>query len=1722
MRKLVVIKIGEGHFKLGFPVTLYIGEEGDRFHTSLDGKLPLSPIDSLYDKWQSEYRQKVSGRMTPAPAQVANCSDSDLIESSNLLKQELNNWLNSGTFRPIKDKFQQKLKTDDTVRVIIQTENHRLRRLPWYLWDLFDSYRLTEVALSSPAFERVDRSVQPKPKVRILAILGDSSPGSRIGIRLDLNADKQFWESLPDAETVFLGDEDEPSREKFNEQLWDKNGWDILFFAGHSSSNPDGTTGKMYINSKESLTITELKYALQKAIERGLQLAIFNSCDGLGIARDLAELQIPQIIVMREPVPDGVAQNFLKYFLSSFSSGKSLYLAVREAREGLQGVEKEVPCASWLPVICQNLAENPVTWQGLRGIEAGINWRETCQNALAERQKLTTNSLTTGDGVEFTFDDIYVPLGLVEKVKKEKRPGEVSPESGSQFYQPEKEYEEVTRTYKNDEFFAQVLKQGQSPKSQGRRLAVTGEPGAGKTTLLQKIAQWVAAETEQDVAIWVSLTDLQGRSVEDYLLQKWLKDALGAVEVTPEMKEALALLFKSGRVWLLLDGVDEMGSSNPLATVANQISGWVASARVVVTCRQNVWDAGKNALEGFDVYRNLDFDYPEGVGQFIHRWFARHRELGERLLAELAQDGKERIRDTVRNPLRLALLCRAWQIRQGGLPETKAGLYGQFAEALYVWKQEAFPTTEDEQEELNAALGRLALRGMEQSESRFRLKEGLVREILGKKDKPPFSLALQLGWLNLVGVAVENPDERVYAFYHPTFQEYFAALAVDDWSYFLHHVPDNPRLGIYRIFEKQWKEVILLWFGRENVQKEKKEAFIENLINFDDGCGDWNYRNVDRGFYGYQAYFLAAAGIAELKQSTWSDNIVEQLVKFLFGYLNQEQKRIRFIVPISDAARDVLPHTAKPKAITKLTNLLSQNIDEGLQVEVSENLGKIDRGNELAIRKLAEVLASNENESNRQNLANILREIAVGNEGAIQELIKVSQSAYKSYTRKRWVAYSLGEIGAGNQTAITELIKVTQKSNCDLYTRALISYTLGQIDSDDYKLLIQSLIRLLANSENQDIRTEVTETLSRLNPGYQLALKDLMDKLSNPEKQVSKWRLEDIIQQIAVDNEFAIRELIRLLVMPDSKNIRSYIANILEVIAVGHELAIRELTRLSKDTEYQEIHPYANSILNKIAVGRGQMSVSNELAILELMRVLENSDNEANLRQIHGAATPWYFEQLLEELRPDSDRHDIRDFIHGLEYSKNPSIPWFIARCLEEIIVGNELAVNKLISVLEASNNPIYINVATNLQNVKPTYQLQRFEKLVRVLESTNDERTRRQVSLELREMQLYNSVIRALIGLLSEKYNEIIRKQVADCLREMFVSHYFAIQKLIGLSENEFDSHFYRRLEHITPSNNLRKIWQLIGLLETNTNQSVRKQAGYSLQQYYFRYQFDLDLEKLFYLLTRTDNERQRSSDYWVAPDPRHRTDMNSLYQELFERDGVNELTRNTQQLTDWLERNYSNVMQRIDPGNELAIGLQELMRLLGSRENQSNQNQVLNSLKAIADSESAIRKNQPASESADNEIDNQANLPELISLLESGKDRTSCRQVANRINEMLTTREQYIDVVAFLSHNLTNEVYKSNYNLFYYCYKLLWKCAENLSYPEFYIALHQQQIHTPTSIPALTNAGQEVQEAEQTHTPIPTPTPAPIPTPTLTPTPTPQSNLWQKLWQYLNRPIF
>lgn len=360
MGKLVVLEL-DGDFEQGFRVWLKIWQEEGRPSVEIRGQLPPVPeLVADYDSWQLTYRSlDVPGRIKPKPGQVTNFSIRELKENCYKLGRQLgltlNAWLRAESFRPVRESLLVQLTSSDDVRVMIQTEDNRLRRLPWHLWDLLEHNPRTEIALS--AYDSIQVRSQPlKGQVRILAILGNSEG-------IDVQADRTLLEHLPGAKTTFLV---EPTRQELDAQLRDKRGWDILFFAGHSASEAGGETGRLYINRTDSLTVGEFKYALKDAIGRSLKLGIFNSCDGLGLARELAELHIPQLIVMREPVPDPVAQEFLKNFLAIFARGESFYWAVRKAREQLQWMEGDFPCATWLPAICQNPVAEPLTWHRRR------------------------------------------------------------------------------------------------------------------------------------------------------------------------------------------------------------------------------------------------------------------------------------------------------------------------------------------------------------------------------------------------------------------------------------------------------------------------------------------------------------------------------------------------------------------------------------------------------------------------------------------------------------------------------------------------------------------------------------------------------------------------------------------------------------------------------------------------------------------------------------------------------------------------------------------------------------------------------------------------------------------------------------------------------------------------------------------------------------------------------------------------------------------------------------------------------------------------------------------------------------------------------------------------------------------------------------------------------------------------------------------------------------
>ncbi len=361
MSKLVVFSLLGGDLNKGFPVVMaQLWHHNQLF--KITGSLPAVPeLSELYQRWQLLYKavhQRLGShqRIKVHSQDITNISVNDFDEVCQQLQISINAWLKCESFQNIERQLRTLLNRDDEIRVIIETNIVLLHRLPWHLWNFFEDYPQAELGLSNHEYASPQvLQKSPTGKVKILAILGN-----RVGI--DIDKDGSLLRGLTDAQTMFLV---EPTRKELDEQLWNQD-WDILFFAGHSASQTDGENGEIYINQTESLTIPQLKNALKTAITRGLKLAIFNSCDGIGLARNFADLNIPQMIVMREPVPDLVAQEFLKNFLVAFAGGKTLYLAMREARERLQGLENHFPCASWLPVICQNPTTVPTTWQELR------------------------------------------------------------------------------------------------------------------------------------------------------------------------------------------------------------------------------------------------------------------------------------------------------------------------------------------------------------------------------------------------------------------------------------------------------------------------------------------------------------------------------------------------------------------------------------------------------------------------------------------------------------------------------------------------------------------------------------------------------------------------------------------------------------------------------------------------------------------------------------------------------------------------------------------------------------------------------------------------------------------------------------------------------------------------------------------------------------------------------------------------------------------------------------------------------------------------------------------------------------------------------------------------------------------------------------------------------------------------------------------------------------
>lgn len=343
----------------------------------------------LYQDWQrcylNFYQSALRGRVG-AVGQIAAPAvnwHSKLVQAEAQFLSEFHRWLRSAELYEIRAQIANlspatasntgthphsaapPLPTD----LFLTCEPLSLARLPWEVWELgteFGAARRVRI-VRSPANIRWEPTRSPqRRRPRILVILGDETG-------LSFAADRQAVQSLSSLADLFFvgwhpGQEAAELKVQICQAIAAAPGWDVLLFAGHSNEAAI-VGGELAIAPGVSLAIQDLRPYLMQAKQQGLQFALFNSCSGLNIADTLIDLGLSQVAVMREPIHNQVAQEFLLRFLQALAAFQDTHDALLSACQFLK-LDRHLtyPSAALVPSLFRHpdapsFRLQPPTWQ---------------------------------------------------------------------------------------------------------------------------------------------------------------------------------------------------------------------------------------------------------------------------------------------------------------------------------------------------------------------------------------------------------------------------------------------------------------------------------------------------------------------------------------------------------------------------------------------------------------------------------------------------------------------------------------------------------------------------------------------------------------------------------------------------------------------------------------------------------------------------------------------------------------------------------------------------------------------------------------------------------------------------------------------------------------------------------------------------------------------------------------------------------------------------------------------------------------------------------------------------------------------------------------------------------------------------------------------------------------------------------------------------------------
>ena len=308
------------------------------------------------------------------------------------------------------------------------------------------------------------------------------------------------------------------------------------------------------------------------------------------------------------------------------------------------------------------------------------------------------------------------------------------------------------------------------------RLLVLGGPGSGKTTLMKAaFRQALTVEPVAHLPLFVKLRDYRSA---DGGVRSLLRQSLAPCRL-PDEEAFLDTSLAEGRLWLLLDGLDEVATSeiDDLTRELAALFDLSPDSRFVVTSRfgaMSLW------LEGFTEVEMSPLSTDQ-VGHFVALWFEDDGEKARQCLRLLFSAPE--MEELASTPLFLTLICLAYQ-RTLSVPPTRTQAYADSLTALLerwdakrgIARENPFRyMTIDLKRQL---LSRVAAKGFDHGQRVWR-QDDLEHEIsafLDEATPETVSAANVLEGLQVHHGVMQEVASRYWAFSHQGFQEYFAAF----------------------------------------------------------------------------------------------------------------------------------------------------------------------------------------------------------------------------------------------------------------------------------------------------------------------------------------------------------------------------------------------------------------------------------------------------------------------------------------------------------------------------------------------------------------------------------------------------------------------------------------------------------------------------------------------------------------------------------------------------------------------------------------------------------------------------------------------------------------------------------------------------------------------------------------------------------------------------------